>query len=69
MKLDGVWRRATADGDGGFALFLPALSEYEVRVFDPASGLIGTAFGTTPASGRGADLTAGLVFRAPTGPD
>ena len=60
---------ATSDDNGNFSFFLPAETAYRYRSFDPVTGQIAYSYGTTPASGRGIDLTATLVFGASTAPD
>jgi hypothetical protein len=61
--------RAVSDASGNFEIFLPAQTDYETIIFDPVTGLVTHNFGTTPTSGRGLDLTVGLVFAASTAPD
>jgi hypothetical protein len=60
---------AKSDEQGNFSFFLPARQAYHLAIFDPSTGLIAHSYGTTPASGRGLDLTGSLVFGASTAPD
>src|SRR5262249_11493909 len=58
--------RALSNDHGNFSFFLPPKQFYHLVVFDPQTGLVAHGYGTTPASGKGIDLTADLVFEAST---
>ncbi len=62
VEAGGGVQRADSDRDGHFSFFLRAQAEYRTTVFDPATGMVAHGHGTTPASGRGTDLSSGLVF-------
>lgn len=63
VEVAGDILRTVSDEDGNFEIFLPALENYKITVFDPDSGLVAIGYGTTSVSGFGTDLTSGLVFR------
>ncbi|MCC6717083.1 MAG: choice-of-anchor D domain-containing protein, partial [Acetobacteraceae bacterium] len=60
---------AVSDDKGFFTFFLPNDRDYQMTVFDPATGLVARDYGHTAASGKGVDLTASLVFGASMAPD
>ena len=61
--------RTISDDQGNFSFFLPPDQPYHLVIFDPKTGLVAHGYGTTPASGKGIDLTWDLVFGASTAPD
>ncbi|MFV0383932.1 Ig-like domain-containing protein [Paracoccus sp. (in: a-proteobacteria)] len=69
IDIAGDTLRTMSDQDGHFEIFLPDEQAYEITVFDPESGLVAVDYGTTAVSGRGTDLTSGLVFRPSTAND
>lgn len=69
VEVNGETLRITSDDEGHFQFFVPAEAAYKITVFDPESGLVAHGSGTTAISGRGTDLTSGLVFRASTAND
>ena len=69
MDIAGDTLRTQTDENGSFELFLPSEEDYKITVFDPESGLVAINYGTTAISGRGTDLTSGLVFRPSTAKD
>lgn len=64
VEVNGEILRTTSDAEGHFQFFMPAEADYKITVFDPESGLVAHGSGRTAISGRGTDITSGLVFRA-----
>ncbi|HEV8604728.1 MAG TPA: Ig-like domain-containing protein [Tepidisphaeraceae bacterium] len=65
IKIDnGSPLRTTSDDGGHFSFFVAPDKQYEMTIFDPATGLVSHSTGITPASGKSADVTGALVFNA-----
>jgi hypothetical protein len=69
IEYDDFFQRTVSNGIGNFMFEIPTFTEYNIKAFDPNSGLIADNIGFTGPAAALTDLSSSLRFKASNAPD